>query len=43
MRCIPLNSNNYMSLSMPIKKEIKEQKEQNEQNKQKEPKKGDYL
>ena len=40
MRCIPLNTNNYMSFSMPIKKEIKEQ---NEQNKQKEPKKGDYF
>ena len=46
MRCIPLNTNKYMSFSIPIKKEIKEQKEQkeqNEQNKQKEPKKGDYL
>ena len=40
MRCIPLNTNKYMSFSMPIKKEIKEQ---NEQNKQKEPKKGDYF
>ena len=40
MRCIPLNTDNYMSFSMPIKKEIKEQ---NEQNKQKEPKKGDYF
>ena len=46
MRCIPLNTNKYMSFSIPIKKEIKEQKEQkeqNEQNKHKEPKKGDYL
>ena len=37
MRCIPLNTNKYMSFSIPIKKEIKEQ------NEQKEPKKGDYL
>ena len=28
MRCIPLNTNKYMSFSIPIKKEIKEQKEQ---------------
>ena len=42
MRCIPLNTNKYMSFSIPIKKEIKEQKEKKEQNKQnehKEPKK----
>ena len=28
MRYIPLNTNKYMSFSMPIKKKIKEQKEQ---------------
>ena len=31
MRCIPLNTNKYMSFSIPINKEIKEQKEENEQ------------
>ena len=30
MRCIPLNTNKYMSFSIPIKKEIKEQNEQKE-------------
>ena len=30
MRCIPLNTNKYISFSIPIKKEIKEQKEQKE-------------
>ena len=30
MRYIPLNTNKYMSFSIPIKKEIKKQKEQNE-------------
>ena len=39
MRCIPLNTNKYMSFSIPIKKKIKEQKEQNKQNEHKEPKK----
>ena len=28
MTCIPLNTNKYMSFSIPIKKEIKEQSEQ---------------
>ena len=31
MRCIPLNTNKYMSFSIPIKKEVKEQNEQKEQ------------
>ena len=31
MRCIPLNTNKYMSFSIPIKKEVKEQNEQNQQ------------
>ena len=30
MRCIPLDTNKYMSFSIPIKKEIKEQNEQKE-------------
>ena len=30
MRCIPLNTNKYISFSVPIRKEIKKQKEQNE-------------
>ena len=30
MRCMPLNTNKYMSFSIPIMKEIKEQKEQKE-------------
>ena len=33
MRCIPLNTNKYMSFSVPIKKEIKEQKEEKKQKK----------
>ena len=31
MKCIPLNTNKYMSFSIPIKKEVKEQSEQSEQ------------
>ena len=30
MRCIPLNTDKYMSFSIPIKKDVKKQKEQNE-------------
>ena len=36
MKCIPLNTNKYMSFSIPIKKEVKEQSEQSEQQKQSE-------
>ena len=39
MRCIPLNTNKYMSFSIPIKKEIKEINEQNEQSKPKKQRK----
>ena len=38
MRCIPLNTNKYMSFSIPIKKEIKEQKEEKKTKEQ-----GNYL
>ena len=55
MTCIPLNTNKYMSFSIPIKKEIKEQSEQQkikeqseqqeikEQSGQKKQKKGYYI
>ena len=33
MRCIPLDTNKYMSFSIPIKKEIKEQKEEKKKRK----------
>ena len=39
MRCMSLNTNKYMSFSIPIKKEIKEINEQNEQSKPKKTKK----
>ena len=41
MRCIPLNTNKYMSFSIPIEKEVKivqnEQNEQKDQDEQSEP------
>ena len=38
MKCIPLNTNKYMSFSIPIKKEVKEQSEQQKQSEQQEVK-----